>query len=505
MSKTKSFEVERQFLATLINHPDSYADIAQFINEKDFCAENTKVNRTIFSILKRSLDTGQALDHVLLTERVLSLGGSFKDNINVSDYIQALSMRKTKPSSLVGLAQELKNFTFRRSSIQAFSEAIQYLQTESMETPFTGIVDHVDKKFHETVNVYDNGVSSPEDLFADMEEWVVERGNNPVDEFGLKGPHKRMHELYGSVLRPGNITCITARSGVGKTQFCLDFVLKASILNGGTPVLHFDNGEMSKEELQGRLCSALSGVPLHLIETGKWKTDQDAINKIAAVWPKVKNYNLHYFNVAGMNVDMMVSIVKRFYYAKVGRGKEMILNFDYIKTTSEKMGNKNEWQVVGEMVDKFKQLISHGITFDGKPMVTMMTSVQTNRQGISTNRTTENIVEDESIISLSDRIIQFVSHLFFLRPKNAQEMSDFPDFGTHKLTCLKSRFLGSNPIRATEYVRVPDSTNMVKNALFFTLSNFCATEIGDLVDCYADMEARADLNPDHRDNQLPNI
>jgi replicative DNA helicase len=505
MSKTKSFEVERQLLATLINNPDHYSDIAQFVNEDDFCSENSDVNRTIFSILKRSLDSGQNLDHVLLTERVLAVIPSFKDNITISDYIHALSMRKTNPSSLVSLAKELKNYTFRRSTIKACGDVVKYLQTESMETSFADLVDTFDKKLHETINIYDNGESYPEDLFSDMEDWVEERGNNPIDEFGLKGPHKRMHELYGSLLRPGNITCITARSGVGKTQFCLDFVLKSSILNGGVPILHFDNGEMSKEELQGRLCSALSGVPLHLIETGKWKGNQEAVDKIRAVWPKVKSYNLHYFNVAGMNVDMMISIVKRFYYAKVGRGNEMILNFDYIKTTSEKMGNKNEWQIVGEMVDKFKQLISHGVTFDSKPMIAMMTSVQTNRTGISTNRTTDNIVEDESIVSLSDRIIQFCSHLFFLRNKNVQEMADFPDFGTHKLTCLKSRFLGANPIRATEFVRVPDSTNLVKNALFFTLSNFNATEIGDLVDCYADMEARADLNPDFRDNELPNI
>jgi len=505
MSQTKSFEIERQLLATLINSPDHYSDIAQFISEDDFCSENTQVNRTIFSILKRSLDAGEGIDPVLITERVLSLFPGFQDNINVGDYIQALSMRKTKGSSLISLAKELKNYTFRRATIQACSDVVKYMQSVPIDTPFSEIVDESDRKFNQIVNVYDNGDSHPQNLFDDMEEWVEERGNNPIEEFGLKGPHARLHELYGSLLRPGNITCITARSGVGKTQFCLDFVLKASIMNGGTPILHFDNGEMSKEELQGRLCSALSGVSLHLIETGQWKYDEDAKNKIRKVWPKVKNYNLHYFNVAGMSTDMMINIVKRFYYAKVGRGNEMILNFDYIKTTSETMGNKNEWQVVGEMVDKFKQLISHGINFDSKPMIAMMTSVQTNRQGISTNRNTENIVEDESIISLSDRIIQFVSHLFFLRPKNVQEMADAPDFGTHKLVCLKSRFLGANKERATEYVRVPDSTNLVKNCLFYTLRNFEATEAGDLVDCFADMEARAELNPDHRGNELPNI
>ena len=113
----------------------------------------------------------------------------------------------------------------------------------------------------------------------------------------------------------------------------------------------------------------------------------------------------------------MVNLAKRFYYSTVGRGQNMIFNFDYIKTTSENLNNKTEWQVVGEMVDKFKCLIQKDIIFEGEPVIAMMTSVQSNRTGITNNRRPENIVEDESIVSLSDRIIQFSSHLFSLRKK----------------------------------------------------------------------------------------
>jgi replicative DNA helicase len=505
MNRTQSLEIESQFLATLLNHPDNYCDIAQFISEEDFCADNSYVNRTIFTILKNALDNSEVLDPVVLTERLNSVGASFKDNINTGDYIQSLSMRKTKAQALLFLGKQLRSYTVRRDTINIAEKIIKKCQNDSIDKPFSDFTDECDKIYNDHLNIYDNGQSVPENLFSDMEEVIEERGNNPVEEFGLKGPHPRLSELYGSLLRAGNISCITARSGVGKTQFCLDFCLKASLLNGGVPVLHFDNGEMSKSELQGRLCSALSGVSLHLIETGKWKQHADAVAKLRKVWPKVKNYNLHYFNVAGLSVDQMISIVKRFYYGHVGRGNQMIFNFDYIKTTSEKMGNKNEWQIVGEMVDKFKQLVQHDVCFDGEPMISMMTSVQTNRQGISRNRSTENIVEDESIVSMSDRILQFCSHLLFLRPKNAEEMAESPDFGTHKLTSLKARFLGPNPLRAKELVRVPDSTRMAENALFFSLQNFNATEVGDLHDYYADLEARAELNPNTGLDELPNI
>ena len=260
---------------------------------------------------------------------------------------------------------------------------------------------------------------------------------------------------------------------------------------------------MSKEELMGRLCSSMSGVPLHLIETGMWRrAGSDTVNKVRSVWKKIKQYNLHYFNVGGMSVDQMINLVKRFYYSKVKRGNEMILNFDYIKTTSEKLGNKNEWQVVGEMVDKFKKLVQRDVLFDGSPTIAMMTSVQSNRSGITNNRRADNIVEDESIVSLSDRITQFSSHLFSLRNKSEEEMLDSPEFGTHKLTCFKHRHLGSEYYRAIQPVRMEDDS-LKRNCIYLTFNNFNITEDGDLQDLVNlhGASAEAHLNTDN--NELP--
>lgn len=501
-----SFEEERQFLATLISYPDSFVDISHYINEDDFYNEHSQVNKTIFSILKRSIESGEVIDYVMLTERALSLNLSFQDDVNIGDYIQALSLRQTTPNTIVGLAKDLKKYSARRKVASCAYKIIKRMQNASSEDSFSKLIDDADKIYNDTVSLYDNGTNVPEDLFADMEFHIEDRGNNPVEEFGMIGPHKRLHELYGSLLRPGNITTITARSGVGKTQFCLDFCLKTSELNNFIPVLHLDNGEMSQEELRMRLCASLSGVPLHLIETGKWrKAGESIVNKVRSVWPKIKSYNLYYYNVSGMSVDQMINLVMRFYYSKVGRGNSMILNFDYIKTTSEKLNNKSEWQVVGEMVDKFKKLVQRDIVFDGEPMIAMMTSVQSNRSGITNNRRAENIVEDESVVSLSDRITQFSSHLFSLRQKSQDEMMESPDFGTHKLTCLKHRHLGSNYMRAIQPVRLVDETTLVRNSLFLNFDNFNITEIGDMVDLVRSQSLDVEINLNNNPNELPDI
>tara|TARA_Y100000310_G_C20593156_1_gene769156 strand:- start:424 stop:1437 length:1014 start_codon:yes stop_codon:yes gene_type:complete len=328
-----------------------------------------------------------------------------------------------------------------------------------------------------------------------MESFIEERGESPIYEFGMMGPHKRVNEIYGSLLRPGNITVICARAGVGKTQFCMDYTTKVAE-KYNVPVLHFDNGEMSKTELLVRQCAALSGVPLHLLETGLWRrAGNEIVKKVREVWPKIKKLKFYYYNVAGMDVSEMITLLKRFYFSEVGRGNRMVFSFDYIKTTSESnKGNRNEWELVGHMVQKFKDCIHAEIQHNGDPIIPMITSVQSNRQGIVNNRRAENIVDDESIFSLSDRIVQFASHAFILRKKTEDEMEEEPAFGTHKLKCVKFRHLGEDFAGAIHPVRMPDDLGggLQQNYIHLDFNNFAFAEKGDLRDMvrYLDEDPR---------------
>ena len=143
------------------------------------------------------------------------------------------------------------------------------------------------------------------------------------------------------------------------------------------------------------------------------------------------------------------------------------------------------------MVDKFKKLIQSDIVFNGDPMIAMMTSVQSNRSGITNNRNAGNIVEDESIVSLSDRITQFSSHLFHLRKKTLDEITEENNlFGTHCLTCFKYRHLGEDIHRAISPVRLPDG-DLRKNYINLNFDNFNIDEIGDLKDM---IDAQTDVD-----------
>mgnify|MGYP003964685479 FL=1 len=501
-----SYELEQHLIAGLIKYPESYPLIAAFIDQNDFFDKNTIVNRTVFCVLRQALEAGDALDEVLLAQRVQSLNISFEDNINIADYIKGLSMRQISKDGVVKAAQELKKITVRREIHDSSIEVAKNMKSLASSATFDDIVSEADKIYNDKVNLYEIGSNKPENLFDDMEDFIEERGNNPVDQFGLMGPHERVNELYGSLLRPGNITVVVARAGVGKTQFCMDFCTKVSSINNNVPILHFDNGEMSKEELIVRQCSALSGVPMHLLETGRWRqAGQEVIDKVRSTWKKVKDFKFYYYNVAGHSIESMLNIIRRFYYSEVGRGNPMIFSFDYIKTTYERQNGASSWETVGRMVDKFKQLIQKELCFNGAPTVAMLTSVQSNRLGITNNRSSDNVVDDESIVSLSDQITQFCSHLFLLRQKTMDEIQEEPDgFGTHKLICLKYRWLGQDVHRALQPVEMPDGSKR-KNYLNLHMENFSIQEKGDLVDMIEHMDSEGvGILEDMRD-EVPNL
>ena len=477
-----SYECEQQLLAGLIKFPESYFEIAPYISEDDFFSESSLVNKTIFCVLRQSVGSNEKIDEIILAERVHSLGIEFEDNLNIFDYIKALSMRKVSKDSLIDTSKELKKLTVKRGLCKASSEIITKIKSLPNTSSYDNIIEAADEIYNEQINLYQEDADLPSNIFEEMEEVIEVRGNNPIEEFGFMGPHKSINDLYGSLLRPGNITTVVARSGVGKTQFCMDFCTKVSA-QYQVPILHLDNGEMSKTEIMDRQCAAIADVPLNLIETGKWRSAGDEIvNKVRAALKKVKNIQYYYYNVGGMSVDSMINVVKRFYYSKVGRGNRMILNFDYIKTTFENFNTKTEWQVVGEMVDKFKRLVQKDIIFDGEPMIAMMTSVQSNRAGIVGNRNSDSVVDDESIVSLSDRITQFSSHLFSLRTKTIDELQNEPaNFGSHRLTCIKHRHLGPQVYRALNPVEMPDGTKR-KNSINLEIDNFNVSDKGDLKD-----------------------
>jgi len=489
-----SLEIEQQLLAGLIKYPEQYGEIANFISEKDFVSSANAVTSTIYAALKTFCENGKGVDHVVLSEKIKSLGFCFAQDISISDYLYSLSLRKIDKNQITEIAKELKKYTVRREIYEAAKKTAETVKALDPNSSFNSIIEAADKTFNEKIDVFDLSEDNFSNIYGEeMQEYIEYLGNNPKEEMGFMGPFEPINNMYGSLLRPGNITVIVARSGVGKTRFCLDYCTKVAE-KYNVPVLHFDNGEMSRNELMIRQCSSLSGVSTHLLETGQWRQAGDEIvNKVRSVWSKISNLKFYYHSVGGYSLEKMVNVLKRFYYSKIGRGNKMIFSFDYIKPVDDP--SKAEWQSIGNMVDTFKRTIQREILVDGEPIIPMFTSIQSNRSGIVTNRQARDVNDDEGIVSGSDRVTQYCSHLFILREKTADEiLQETERFGTHKLILTKSRHLGRQPARAQSLVQMPDRT--VKNSIQLLMNGFQIDCVGDQQDVADFINAQVEVEPD---------
>ncbi len=474
-----SLQLEKYVLSAMIKHPQTFPDIESFICEDDFINE---VHYTIYCVYKDSFNKGESIDKVLLAQKAKNLGITFQDqSIDIFNYINSVAMIPTTKKGLIESAKELLKFRVRRELDETGDNIKKFAHT-SAEKPIEDIITECDKIYNKSVTPYTQSSSKPEDITNDIIDIIEERGNNPIEENGLKTPYANFNRMYGGI-RPGNIYAWVSRPKHGKSTILNDLAIKISSLNKGCRALVLDT-EMSTEDMKFRIASSLTQIPVWHLETGNWKKNADLHQKFQdnkAEILKIQNLVDH-IEVSGKPIEEIISIIKRWYFSKVGRNNPCVIVYDYIKLTGESDRNKQEYQLIGDKVNALKELCS-------ELNVPILTACQLNRSA-------ENGVDDSSAISQSDRLQWFASFVAIFRRKTVQEIADDgEEFGSHKLIPLASRFQGKDSAGHHDLVMVKEGKTIkyMPNFLSFNIKNFHVEETGTLDDILQSRDLRAEL------------
>jgi hypothetical protein len=317
--------------------------------------------------------------------------------------------------------------------------------------------------------------------------------------------------MYGSLFRPGNLNFLVARAKVGKTTFALDYSIKTA-MNNNFPIIHFDNGEMSEDELKFRIVAALTDLPIWMFETGEWArlerwkhlSGTQIRNKVREILKKWNGDTIkfYYYNIAGLSGDEISNLLKRVYYTKIGRGNRCGLSLDYVKMDFSSSGAQDQWLVVARIIDRIKQTIHKEIAIDGKPMIGVLSSVQANRSGITRGKKLDTIVEDESIVSMTDAVSHLCSTLFLFRKMVPEELQKYgEDFGSHVLKNLLPRHLGRDQERALKAVEYEGK--LLDNFITYKIHNFAVEECGDLNDIAEAAKCNEQLREEVTESRIP--
>jgi replicative DNA helicase len=479
-----SLQIEKHVLGGLIKDPGVFADVATFVNEYDFYHE---VHSTIYCVLRDSLSKAEKIDKVILAQKIKNLGISFKDDLDIFQYIEALCFTQITPEATIEACKELVKTRIRRE-ISETAIKISNNQKTNASQSIDSIITNADAIYNEKISSY-NLNDRPINLFEDIDQFVEERGNNPVTDVGFETPYSEFNRLFGG-LRKKNVYAVVSRAGAGKSTILMDMSLKIAIAsNFKIRVLLLDT-EMETEDLKWRAVSSMTGVPMWYLETGNWRRNEEMVNKVRSALATLKNYKYDHFKVGNKTTQQVSSIAKRWYYSQVGRGEPVVIVYDYIKLTGERISDAwKEHQVIGEKANIFKELADE---LD----CPFLTAMQMNRLG-EASRAGES-VDDSSAIALSDRLLWFSSFLAIFRRKTVEEIGDDGlKFGTHKLIPLKTRFQGKSASGHQDLVkrRMSDGEEKyVRNYLSFSVKNFHVEEKGSLFDIAAQQEQKFDLD-----------
>lgn len=466
-------EVERQVLAGLYKFPHIIADIDSFFKESFFTVD---INKTIYKIIRGKFLSDSSIDAPIILKELDNSGYLKKDNVNIETYIESFTISDLSEKGTVEMVIELQRLQARRDVLSTSSELENYAKNDSKNKTLTEIISDSDKI---CANMFENYFSDtdPKNLYASMIDVINEKAKNPEEEDGLKTPFKQFNRLYGG-FSGGNIYAFVARPKQGKTTL-LNYLCDSVSEINKVPALMLDT-EMETHEIQFRTAANLSGVPLWYIRTGNWVKNQEMVDKMKKAFNLIKNKSLvDHVYVANKDIDQVLSIIRRWYYRRVGKGNRCLISYDYIKLTGEKIGgNYSEHQAIGNKVDAFKQ-ISKELN------VPILTSMQLNRMAENSHNKGGDEV-DSGMISLSDRLSWFASFIGAFVKKSPESLTrDGKEFGTHKMVALHTRYQGREAVGFNDLIKRKDENGVeryTKNYINFKIDNFKVDEKGTLED-----------------------
>jgi replicative DNA helicase len=468
-----SIQVEKHYLGGLIQHPEIFAETEGFVSEAAFCV---KPHDVIFGCIRSAVLNNEKLDKVLIAQKVKNLGISFKEDIDIFSYLEAITFTPITAKAAIEAAKQLVKLKALRDIESACDDVKTYVN-KAVNEPVEKIITEADRIYNEKIKTFEFE-DEPDDVFSDIYEMVEERGNNPIQEMGLIWPYPEFNRLYGGA-RNGDIYAIASRPKQGKTTWLNYTGAEMGALNN-CPVLNLDT-EMTTVSIKWRQAAGFSGVPLWYLETGNFRKNKEMMEKVRLSLPQLKKRpKVYHYYVGNKTVDEVASIVRRWILSVVGRGNPCIVVYDYLKLTGEKLGqNWAEHQALGEKVNKLKAL-SQELQFP------LLTAIQLNRTGDNRGKEVKDIVDSSSAVSQTDRLAWFTTYLGIFRRRTPEELLlDTPESGTHKLVELFARYQGRDAAGHQDLIQrtFPDgSTKLVENFINYKITNFKVEECGSLRD-----------------------
>jgi replicative DNA helicase len=414
---------ERAVLAGLCRHgSEAFFDVADIIDANTFTIDS---NSIIFSCVRRLFeeDDSRRIDVPSILSSAKEIGlAEFFNNKNEISHLNAIMKFPVLFENVRKFAAKARKLQIARMMVKG-DESVSHILGLAEESIFD---------FTSLLNDHDD---APELLFGDLDDYLVERSENQIDQIGIATGFTKYDFAIGGGLRKGTVNVIGARTKVGKSLIGLN--MGADIANRDIPVLYLDT-EMTRQDQQNRGGSMISygttgKSTINDIETGQFANNDFRKNSLMELAQQKKNIPFYHKNIGGKAFEDQISIMRR-WLAKVvglndqGKANDCVIVYDYVKLMEASELAKSdlkEFQLLGFMMTS---LHNFALRYE----VPILSFIQLNRDGINK--------ESTDAASGSDRIMWLCSNFTIYKQKSDEEIAqDGPENGNRKLVPIIAR------------------------------------------------------------------
>jgi len=347
---------ERVVLAGILQHgQDALIDVSDIISSNTFSINE---NQILYKVFEHALVESNKLDIPTIISACTTLGvydmiAKKKEDL---EYLRALMNTPIHLENIRKHAKKLAKLEFAKKARSLLKKAYDDLGNVSGDESIDFILAISENANFELVKELNSGTENkPEQIAQDGEAMIQNVIDNPKETIGMATPFPLFNDAIGGLRRRG-VTLIggyakSGKSSIGK-ETALHVAEKLKI-----PVLILDT-EMDRADQFWRSISSLSGVPMKELETGKFGTNQDKVNKVKAANKLLQSLKVEHIAVAGKPFEEILSIIRRWILREVGYDdngnmKDCLVVYDYFKLMDPSALNiMKEYEALGYQISK---------------------------------------------------------------------------------------------------------------------------------------------------------
>lgn len=258
-----NIEAERSVLGALIADNDRYPDVASVVTRGDW---HRDAHRIIYAAIEARLETsGGRVDLVTLKDDLARSGDL--ERVGGPAYIAALVDAVPRTTNASAYARIVKE----KSQLRALVHFAQRVLTDAYaaEEDAATILAEADRALVALQRIGTQGGAQPiHETIGQLLAAVEHRHAHRDTLVGAPTGFTAIDALTGG-WQAGDMIVIAARPSIGKSVFALSTAVAAAQSGRTVAIVSL---EMTREQLQLRLASSLSGVPLSVIQGG-WCTE----------------------------------------------------------------------------------------------------------------------------------------------------------------------------------------------------------------------------------------